>query len=487
MGDEDNHSLSKHGSGLDKTRSEYEQELRVSKSMGAFRPIRFKGAILAQQDGIYVTLTETMVAQYLLLNMGSGLPKTKIKDTHYALMAIAPDRTEELQHLIAFGGKVWDMETLDWRNDISPEDCVYRTDYQPDERYKALSYAFVKELANGSPDVARDILVSIAPLLMATRPTGVIWWLGDGANGKSSLTTLVYKVFGSNLSGFDVKQLEDGKVAPMLNGKLGNVVRESFSGYIENTDVYKSLGTHESLMVRRLGTNESIEISGDLHHIFSTNSIPTFGDKSNGIARRTWTIPFDNKFPSDPTFEERTFTKEFINGFVYMITEATRTVRDEGYNYERLFSERTRGVRDDYQLEANSADAYFNEMIESGLVGFTNYGQLHQDYQQWCLEHGHNSYNLRQFSRVSKNFGFERSTYINNEAENTSSISAWYRISNDIKKEDTERFSLARLGPLRKVRHTTSEQAAALSEPEQQSLPVEVEEVKPMKDLPNGF
>lgn len=454
---------------------------RIAKTAGNFLPITFKGQAMGQIDGRYEVLTELQVAKYVLTRVAPGLARSKVKDIYYTIYSTAPDKTDELAHLIGFGGKVWDMEKLDWRDDVSPENVVYRVQYEPNEKHKALSYKFVKELANGDPDVARDILVSVAPLLMATRPDGVIWFLGGGANGKSALVHLLYKIFGRQLAGFDVKQLEDGKVAPMLNGKLGNVVRESFSGYIENTDIYKSIGTHEEFTVRRLGTNEDIPITGDLHHIFSTNAIPSFADKSDGVSRRTWTIPFNNKFKSDPTFEERTFTKDFIEGFLYLIIEATRTIREFNYNYENIFGDITNNVRLDYQLEANSAEAYFEEMVEAGMVAFTGFGQLHNDYMQWCADNGHAHFRVRQFAKVGKKMGFERQSYRKLEVDdNDNNVGNWYRIPGDWNKEDTERFSLSRLGPLRLARSTVDLEEQV---DEVEKKPAQLE----LGDLPDGF
>lgn len=358
------------------------KQVRAEALLRTTRIARFKGATIIEQDGQWVDMNSDVFAEACYKKFGLGLNKSAIADLEHLFRTTAPDLSH-LAHLIAFGTKVWDMKKLEW-TDQHYEDCVYRVPYEPEGKGKI---KFIMDLAMNNEGVYDDIMQSIAPLLMDKKPTGVIWYLGSGANGKSTLVHLLYQIFGNYLTEITVKQLEDERDTPQLNGKLGNICKESSEGYVEDTRTYKSIGTHESFAVHKFHSQDMVLIEGNVHHIFSANNIPTFGDKSYGARRRTLVIPFDNRFTPDETFEERTFNKKFIEHFLAEILRYVALLKKQ--NYEYVFSDTTRAMKEKYDTDANTAQTYADEIVEEGIVAFSNYRNLYQDYDNWCSEHGY--------------------------------------------------------------------------------------------------
>ena len=312
------------------------KQLRAEMLRRTNRIARFKGATIIEESNRWVDLTSDKFAEACYKKFGDGLNKSAVNDLEHLFRTTAPDMSDKAQY-IAFGSQVWDMKTLDWTQDIADEDCVYRIPFDPIEGDKKIP--FVMDLACGDEGVYDDIMQSVAPILMDKKPTGVIWYLGGGANGKSTLVHLLYKIFGSYLTEITVKQLEDERDTPQLNGKLANICKESSDGFVEDTRTYKSIGTHESFSVHKFHSQDMVEIEGNVHHIFSANNIPTFGDKSYGARRRTLVIPFNNRFTPDETFEDKTFTKKFIQRFVSEMLKYTAVLKDQNYEYK--FSDTT--------------------------------------------------------------------------------------------------------------------------------------------------
>lgn len=367
------------------------------------RIARFKGSVIIEQDGKWHEMSSDRFAEACYRQFGFGINKSTIADLEHLFRTTAIDLSDRA-HLIDFGGAVWNMKKLDWDQDVDPRDCVYRVDWQPVGDGKPIK--FIMDLAKGDQGVYDDIMQSVAPIIMDKKPTGVIWYLGGGANGKSTLVHLLYKIFGPYLTEITVKQLEDERDTPQLNGKLANICKESSEGFVEDTRTYKSIGTHENFSVHKFHSQDMVEIEGNVHHIFSANNIPTFGDKSYGARRRTLVIPFQNQFPPDEMFEERTFKNHFIERFIAELIKYAHKLKDQKYEYQ--FSPTTVQMKEKYDTDANTAQTYADELVAADIKGFSNYNSLRMDYENWCMDHGYKPSSINVLRRAMDDKGFER-------------------------------------------------------------------------------
>ena len=90
--------------------------------------------------------------------------------------------------------KVWDSKNARW---FEPKKRLWtgcirrqlsRTTRQPQLKW-------LLELADGDEDLAYDYIQAIAPIMLKNKPSGIIWFVGSGSNGKSSLLKVVHKLF----------------------------------------------------------------------------------------------------------------------------------------------------------------------------------------------------------------------------------------------------------------------------------------------------
>lgn len=365
-----------------------------------------------------------------------GLARSKMGDIFAYLSNVAEDLSEN-DHMILFGldlptatmhpeltdydaffasenkQSVWNMRDVMWDHSADKDATIWRSPYprikQPKEQKTRERLPFIMQLAGGDEGLYDDIMQSMAPVIMERKPDGVVWWVGDGANGKSTLMDALYRLFPGQFSSITVKRLTDGRDTPSLNGTLANIVRESSEGRIDDTEIYKSIGTHENFRVHKFHSQDDIEIRGNLHHIFSGNSIPAFNDKGFSARRRTFVIPFVQRFDSDPTFEEKTFTAEFFGKLVDELTHYAYQIKKQGYRYK--WSAATLAAKLEYDTEANSAEEYGSELIKEGIVAFDSFSPLKMDYENWCADNGYVPLGMGNLRRAMQTMGFNKITY----------------------------------------------------------------------------
>lgn len=260
-----------------------------------------------------------------------GMPRRRINDTFDYLRSAAKDLTAN-DHYILFGAgtsrqTVWDMEALEVRTEISADDCVWRSPYALPLVTKPVE--FIMDIVDNNMGLYSDILQSLAPLLMATKPDGVIWWTGDGTDGKLAITEALNRIFPDQLTSLSVKQLVGGRSnTPLLNGALGNIAEDS--GLVTSTEIYKSIGSHEDFSMHRWHGQDCVTIRGDAHHIFLANNPPRFYVKGLSIDRRTQVVPFGRQDKG----QTRRLPDNQLGQLISEMCRYAVIIKRQGYRYE---------------------------------------------------------------------------------------------------------------------------------------------------------
>lgn len=407
--------------------------------------VRFRGRAMLLVDEPfqhYIPLHRERFDQLAYPILG-GVTRSRMADVFAYLAHTAQDATEdegyvlfgstmlthdpETHEIIAPSNVIWNMDEATIVTDphANASACIWRSPFSPvsltdPDTKERRRIPFVLQLAGGDEGLYDDIMQSLAPLIMTKKPDGVVWWVGDGANGKSTLMDAIYQIFPGQLSSINVKRLTDGRDTPSLNGTLGNIVKESSEGRVDDTEVYKNIGTHENFRVHKFHSQDDIEIRGNIHHIFSANNIPVFNDKGHAARRRTYVVPFTQRFDSDPTFEERTFTPTFFGQLIMeMFTYAAR-LRRQGYRYK--WSAATTAAKLGYDTEANNAEEYARDLIAKGVVAFDSFNPVRMDYENWCADNGFVPLGVGHMRRAMQSAGFERLSARTNQAEGVSKL-----------------------------------------------------------------
>lgn len=343
-----------------------------------------------ESDGAWVQLSDDDFSRMAYGVLGTNMRRSAISDLYHLFKNYSIDLTDNSKYISFSDGSVFDMTTLDFTENLTPQQCFYRIKYAPNlaEVRKPTRIKFIHEIAGASDSVYDDIMQSISTIFMANKPTGVIWWLGSGANGKSTISKFLHQIFSGYLCDIDIHGLEDGRDAPILNGKLADIGKESSDSFIEDSKIYKNIGAHEDFSVHKFHSQDTININGNLTYILSANKIPVFSDKTYGARRRTILIRFTQTFADDPTFEERTFTSETVSSLLGQMIYYARLIRDnKGYRWSNSTIKEKTG----YDESANTALSYVKESVANGLVGALNYRSIRLHYENWCEINGYNA------------------------------------------------------------------------------------------------
>ncbi|MES2367803.1 MAG: DUF5906 domain-containing protein [Pseudomonadota bacterium] len=381
-----------------------------------YRIVRFRGAVLYRAKEGWEPLSYDEFARICYDVHGAGIRQTQVKDLQHLFFTSSDDLTKYAHYIAMPDGRVWNMKKLKFTDEVAHEDCVYTTAVNPGEGDSHRQW--LEEVTLGDKDLANDIIKAIAPVFMHKKPFGVFWFLGNGANGKSTTLKALYAMFGSEapythnrwFSQLTVKQIEDERDTPMINGRLGNVCLESNDGHVKDTGGYKNLAEHSTFNVHKFNSQDGVQVDGNVHTIFNANNIPTFADKTQGVRRRTFTIPFKASFPQDNTFDENLFAKpDFLPDLLGEILRTTVEIRKQDYSYD--FSVATMKAKEDYDEEVNTAETYFEELLASEVWGFTNFTDLTKDYQRWCDERSYTALGKKSIAHAAKIIGYERQSF----------------------------------------------------------------------------
>lgn len=298
-----------------------------------YRIVRFRGTVMIKVPKPYpqyVPMDREMFEGAIRPLLGY-MPRRSVNEV-FAQVCNTANNLTAYEHCILLGAgtnrqAVWDMERLEVRADVLPDDCVWRSPYALLSATKPIK--FIMNLAGGDASLYSDIMQSLAPLVMAQKPVGVIWWIGDNVDGKHALFDALNKIFPDQLTSLTVKQLNGGRSnTPLLNGALGNMAIDS-SGQITNTEIYKSIGTHEDFSMHQYHTQNGIIVRGNVHHIFAASHAPTFYTRNLSIDRRTHTVPF-----SQVGNNQGTPPNSLSGQLLAEMCRYAQIIKQQGYSYK---------------------------------------------------------------------------------------------------------------------------------------------------------
>lgn len=368
----------------------------------------YYGRSYIEQGELWKRLSEDDFRSICYGVFGSGIPSAHIRDlSDYFLgshnILPVPSR------LISFNGKVWDMDRCDFV--LEPvSKTFFRSPVTPNMNVEMGKNEFVKALAVGDMEVYADIFSTLSVMFSSRKPDMVGFFYGDGSNGKSVLIDVVNKVIGDHIASINLERLTDQRDAPLINGTLANLCGENADNIvIEDSQVFKSIGSHERWTVHRMHTNDVIEIDTNPLHIFCVNNMPNFKDKSSAIIRRARVVPFKNKFDQNPNFRDDLLNNEqFLSDFLGEMLLYAQKGRHEGWVSQ--LSKSTLAQIEEYDILRNSAKTFIDEYIELGLVGFKNFHVLKMAYESWCKDNSFTQMGVKTFRASVMKHPFVRKT-----------------------------------------------------------------------------
>lgn len=215
-----------------------------------------------------------------------------------------------------------------------------------------------------------------------------IMFLGEGANGKSTLLNLFKAFLGdSNVSAVSLQNLDNNRFATSgLNGKLANIVPDIPNKALVHTVIFKSL-TGGDLIRGERKFKEPFDFISYTKLIFSCNKLPETHDDTYAFYRRWILINFPNIFEgknADKQLINNLTTEVELSGLFNLAIKGLKRLLENG---EFTNSESTEEIRERYIWLSDSLKAFVDKCVEYDSDGWISKDDFYNRYAQFCREH----------------------------------------------------------------------------------------------------
>ena len=306
---------------------------------------------------------------------------------------------------------------LDTSNDIVPVESDF-TPFNLDVSYEESVYDehvdnflnFVTKDRNDLRQVLEEMFGHI--LMTHSFPHKAFFLSGEsGSNGKSTLLEMLNSFIGDLGHTLSLEDFNESFQIATLDGRLANIGDDIDAAYLERSKNFKTLVSGNTISVRKL-YGEPFKLKNKATLIFTCNEMPTFKDKSGGIARRLVLIPFDNKVTTvDATIDEKLSTENAKSYLLKLaIAGMQRIVSNGGISYSKTIEDTT----NKYLTESDSVLSYiYDREAEGKTIENLSVDTVFLQYQIYCEEMGFKPVGKIAMSRRINTCGYEsqRKTY----------------------------------------------------------------------------
>ena len=361
------------------------------------------GEIYVYRDGIYNRdIPETLIREFTEKAMGeNGTKHDKNEIIDHIRCRTYEDSSfwNEPKNLICVANGVLDIDTLTLEPH-SPEHHFLTkipVHYLTPEEWDRLACEnridkFFHEVLPSRVDV-QSIYEFFGYCLYHDMPIHKAFMLiGEGANGKSTLLSLLKAFLGKeSISNISLQQLCQNRFAKAgLHGKLANIFADLTQKSLFETGVFKMLTGNDTVDVERKFVQKRIKLTSYAKMIFSCNIIPENSrDDTRAFWRRWILITFPNVFDKeyanvDEKILEKLITKEELSGLLLKALEGLKRLLQNGkFSNERKVEE----IRQDYIMKSNPVHAFVEKRLVVDLESFEQKIVVYEAYKEFCNEY----------------------------------------------------------------------------------------------------
>ena len=263
------------------------------------------------------------------------------------------------------------------------------TDYQPD----AQCPVFMKFLNEIMPDAdtRRALQVALGYSLGWRRDAQLIFFfLGDGANGKSTMIRIFQEVLGAGQYSTAAWYEMDGRFTKQdFVAKRVNISEET---EVDREDIQRIVGEMKHIsgggVLRCDRKNQrAFDARAVSQLILVGNSTPIFPDESDAMRRRLRVIPFGVKIPPekiDPLLAEKIMADELPGVLNWLLDGLTMVYRAiaSGRNFKKLFE--SKEIEDENEYSWKNSNAFL-QLVKDNFVPFRGCNVIHKaavDYME---------------------------------------------------------------------------------------------------------
>ena len=221
-------------------------------------------------------------------------------------------------------------------------------------------------------------------LLHDCRYQSAMFWIGCGANGKTTLAQIISKLHRKVIS-MQLNALDGFQLTQLIDASLV-VVNETPQRI--NEQKFKMLVSGDLCPVDRK-YRDQISFHPSAKWLVLGNAIPSISDQSHGFWRRFPVVPFKRQFSTeeqDPALVSKITTQEMPGLLNWAITGLVRLIKRGRFPAPSEAMEEAQG---DAMQETNSVLAWWRD---NRVVFDTNFetprDEIYTDYKKWCADNG---------------------------------------------------------------------------------------------------
>jgi P4 family phage/plasmid primase-like protien len=225
---------------------------------------------------------------------------------------------------------------------------------------------------------------------------------GEGRNGKTVFTTLLERMVGvENVSHIPLSMFSHPFALAATLGKVLNSTSESCHGLDELAETMLKSFTSGDRMTFQRKFREPVHDVPTTKIMISTNQLPQFADKSEGLWRRLIFVPFENIYPEhrqNPDLADE--LSEELPGIFNWALAGLKRLRQAGHFVQ---PERCKQAMAEYRRDVNPARTFLLDNYTAGLEyeGLPSM-EVYQSYTRWCEANGYRPMNNSNFGKEVK-------------------------------------------------------------------------------------
>lgn len=225
-------------------------------------------------------------------------------------------------------------------------------------------------------------------------------FLGEGANGKSTLLTLLTRLLGTeNVSTVALHRLDEDRFsAADLEGRLANVFADLDARALQASSIFKAITGGDAITGERKYA-PAFSFRPYARLLYSANEPPPTPDSSDAFFRRWTIIPFDRRFgpgEADRRLLDKLTTPSELSGLLRHGLRALPALRERG---AFATTDATDEAAQRFRIDSDSVAGFLGESCELDVDAREPRTSLFNAYREWCVENNRRALGKQRFNR----------------------------------------------------------------------------------------
>lgn len=241
-------------------------------------------------------------------------------------------------------------------------------------------------------------------LMTRSFPHKVFFFQGsEGKNGKSTIVKMIKNFIGDSANFLPLDKFDDDTSVYGLIGKLVNIGDDIDASYLDKSSNFKTLASGDPIMIRPIYSH-TVEVNNKATLIFTCNEMPTFKDKSGGIARRVIVIPCDNVVTKiDNEIDQKLSSDASKSYLLNLALAGIKRIKANGTDISESLTIKNKTKQ--YFIESDNVAAFIDEYNDE-IEGKRTSG-IYAKYVAYCAQNGLKEVGSREFGRRLSSAGFK--------------------------------------------------------------------------------